>query len=636
MLRALIAFVLFITASASLATAQIKRPISGVVAFSTGDIRISFQDEAGQVIGRSAGVGDPIYLNDEISTGPDTNLQILLKDQTVFTIGPDSSIIFDEFVYDPTDAETSSLSATITKGTFKFISGKIASQKPDNVALNLPNATASIRGTTVAGRVKNNGDSDVILLSGAIAVSSELTPEPVDIFTSGWGTNISDIGAIEAPFPVPEDVLNDILETVTIDITALRAAVDPNAPEGEGEGNGEGDSEGGETQITGPVLTPETVETIEDIVTLVTSNVAGDEDGNVNIGDIASYVLSSGLAEQLGIPEGELEEAGFESVNFDSRLLGFLIGGETPLYLRVKEDSGSYSLANDPSLLQGVENSEQLALYNSKYAGLVSESYAGSATFTRSGLALGRGSTTVTVPTSYNSNGFATFTSNLQGSGSVDYTVNLNYETTAVTGTVDFNDLAINGQTYADIDGTINTNFNGESQAMKVIYSNTGHSGSGGGSADISFMGGFASISDGTNVIDGLIGSFDVSIYETTAIDYINLSSDPTSINSYVTNAEVINFDMSDWNYSNGTYELASNSSVSWDLDGVIYSTIDGDVAQVTTATLNNTSLYDQIDDGNGGTIYALKSDPDIQYYAMTPEKIPALSATQHQIGTAN
>ncbi len=630
MLRVLIAFVLFITASLSVATAQIKRPVSGVVAFTSGDIRISYQDESGEVIGRSAGIGDPIYLNDEIATGPDTNLQILLKDQTVFTIGPDSSIIFDEFVYDPADAETSSLSATITKGTFKFISGKIASQKPDNVALNLPNATASIRGTTVAGRVKNNGDSDVILLSGAIAVSSDVSPEPVDIFTSGWGTSISDIGAIEAPFPVPEDILNDILETVTIDITALRAAVDPNAPEGEGEG------EGDETVAAGPVLTPETVETIEDIVTLVTTNIASDDEGNVNIGDLASYVLSSGLAEQLGIPEGELEEAGFESINFDSRLLGFLIGGETPLYLQIKEDSGSYSIVNDPSLLQGDEFAEQLALYNNKYAGLVSETYAGSATFTRSGLSLGRGSTTVTVPESYNSNGYATFTSNLQGSGSVDYTVTLNYETTAVTGTVDFNDLAINGQTYADIDGTINTNFNGESQASKVLYSNSGHSGSGGGSADISFMGGFASISDGSNVIDGLIGSFDTSIYETTANEYINLSSDPASLNTYVTNTEVINFDMSEWSYDGGTYELISDSNVAWDLDGVIYSTLDGDVAQVTTATLNNTSLYDQFDDGNGGTTYILKSDNDIQYFAMTPEKIPALSATQHQIGTAN
>ena len=624
MLRVLIAFVLFITASFSVATAQIKRPVSGVVAFTSGDIRISYQDESGEVIGRSAGIGDPIYLNDEIATGPDTNLQILLKDQTVFTIGPDSSIIFDEFVYDPADAETSSLSATITKGTFKFISGKIASQKPDNVALNLPNATASIRGTTVAGRVKNNGDSDVILLSGAIAVSSDVSPEPVDIFTSGWGTSISDFGAIEAPFPVPEDILNDILETVTIDITAIRAAVDPDATGGEDEGD--------ETVTAGPVLTPETVETIEDIVTLVTTNINSDDEGNVNIGDLASYVLNSGLAEQLGIPEGELEEAGFESVNFDSRLLGFLIGGETPLYLQVKNDSGSYSMVNDPALLEG----DQLTLYNNKYAGLVSESYAGSATFTRSGLSLGRGSTTVSVPTSYNSNGFATFSSNLQGSGSVDYTVSLNYETTAVTGTVDFNDLAINGQTYADIDGTINTNFNGVTQASKVLYSNSGHSGSGGGSADISFMGGFASISDGSNVIDGLIGSFDANIYETTANEYINLSSDPATLNTYVTNAEVINFDMSDWNYSNGTYELDSDSNVSWDLDGVIYATTDGAVAQVTTATLNNTSLYDQFDDGNGGTTYVLKSDTDVQYYAMTPEKIPALSATQHQIGTAD
>ena len=629
MFRILMIFVLFFSASLSLATAQIKRPVSGVVAFTSGDIRISYQDEAGQVIGRSAGVGDPIYLNDEIATGPETSLQILLKDQTVFTIGPSSSITFDEFVYDPSDAEASSLSAKITKGTFKFISGKIASQKPDNVALNLPNATASIRGTTVAGRVKDNGDSDVILLSGAIAVSSEIAPEPVDIFTSGWGTSISDIGAIEAPFPVPEDVLNDILETVTIDITAIRAAIDPEATEGEGEGEGDGNEE---TETAGPVLTPETVETIEDIVTLVTTNIANDEDGNVNIGDLAGYILSSGLAEQLGIPEGELQEAGFETINFDSQLLGYLISGETPLYLQVKNDSGSYSIVNDPNLM----DTEQLQLYNNKYADLVSSTYAGSATFTRSGLSLGRGSTTVTVPTSYNSNGYATFSSNLQGSGSVDYTVTLNYETTAVSGSVDFKNLALNGQTYADVNGTINTNFNGESQATKILYSNTGHSGTGGTSADLSFMGGFASISDGTNVIDGLIGSFDASIYETTNYEYINLSSDPATTNAYVTNREVINFDMSQWSYDGSAYELISDSSVSWDLDGVIYSTTDGNVAQVTTATLNNTSLYDQVDDGNGGTTYILKSDTDIQYQAMTPEKIPALSATQHQIGTAN
>ena len=287
---------------AGITSAQTVRPVSGVVAVSSGTVLIAYTDESGQEIGRSAGIGDPIYLNDEIRTGPDTSLQILLRDQTVFSIGPDAAIVFDEFVYDPANEDQAALSATVTKGVFKFISGKIANNKPEAMKIKLPNATASIRGTTVAGRVRPDGTSDVVLLSGSMSIQADSGAEPVDIFQSGWGTSVSNAGAVAEAFVVPDDLLNDILTIVAVDITAPQPASE-SASSGEQASNDQNSSDqnsnGQNNQASGPALTPETVETIEDVVLLLTSNVATGDDGNINVENLANYILSSGLADQL-------------------------------------------------------------------------------------------------------------------------------------------------------------------------------------------------------------------------------------------------------------------------------------------------------------------------------------------------
>ncbi len=52
-------------------------------------------------VGRILASGQPLYLNEKISTGPKGSLQVMLIDETVFTIGPNSSMTLDEFIYDP-------------------------------------------------------------------------------------------------------------------------------------------------------------------------------------------------------------------------------------------------------------------------------------------------------------------------------------------------------------------------------------------------------------------------------------------------------------------------------------------------------------------------------------------------------
>ena len=97
----------------------------GVVAAAKGRVEIITPGQVGHV----AQSGQKVFLNDEIKTDSEGHLQVLLLDETVFTIGPNSSIVIDEFVYDP-KTQDGVMQASITKGVFRYVSGRIAAKKP--------------------------------------------------------------------------------------------------------------------------------------------------------------------------------------------------------------------------------------------------------------------------------------------------------------------------------------------------------------------------------------------------------------------------------------------------------------------------------------------------------------------------
>ncbi len=123
-----------------------QQPEVGINAAVRNDVTLVSADSSDT---RPAVVKEKVYLGDTVTSGPAGALQILLKDQTVFTVGPNCSMTIDEFVYDPA-SEDGTLSASIKKGTFRFMSGKIASN-PNNVKLNSPVASMGIRGTMIEG-----------------------------------------------------------------------------------------------------------------------------------------------------------------------------------------------------------------------------------------------------------------------------------------------------------------------------------------------------------------------------------------------------------------------------------------------------------------------------------------------------
>ena len=181
---------------------------SGVIAMASNPIKIT--NAQGEV--RIAKTGDKIYLNDKIQTDSQGKTQILLKDQMTISLGPNSQMVVDKFVYDPKEKSKNELSTQIKQGAFKFISGKIASDNKDAMKVSTPKATIAIRGTGVAGEVQPTGTDTIVLLDGQIGVTSNTDSKTTqNIALSGYGVTVNPNGLVSQPTLIPTATLNTIL-----------------------------------------------------------------------------------------------------------------------------------------------------------------------------------------------------------------------------------------------------------------------------------------------------------------------------------------------------------------------------------------------------------------------------------------
>lgn len=107
-------------------------------------------DHAGQE--RPVAVGTPLLVGDTVYTGKETALGLTLKDETLMSIGPNTELTLQAYLFEPARGELS-LSSRMNRGTMQFVSGQIARLKPEAVAIDTPAGTIGVRGTHFALKV---------------------------------------------------------------------------------------------------------------------------------------------------------------------------------------------------------------------------------------------------------------------------------------------------------------------------------------------------------------------------------------------------------------------------------------------------------------------------------------------------
>ncbi|WP_308918181.1 FecR domain-containing protein [Jannaschia sp. LMIT008] len=100
---------------------------------------------------RPARSGDAIALADRVQTRPDSGMQVLLLDRSVFTIGANADLTIDRFVYDP-DRDAGDVAASVARGAFRFVSGR-AANRGTVATIATPAGTIGVRGTILEGWV---------------------------------------------------------------------------------------------------------------------------------------------------------------------------------------------------------------------------------------------------------------------------------------------------------------------------------------------------------------------------------------------------------------------------------------------------------------------------------------------------
>ena len=236
---------------------------AGVSAAVTGQVALSRPQV---VTARPVVSGEPILLQDTIRSGVRSGAQIMLLDQTVFTIGPESELVVDEFVYDP-NTNTGKVSAKLAQGVFRFVSGTIAKKHPEDVNLALPSGTLGVRGTLVGVSADRLTRRSLLVLLGEGRQNDTGAPPGeievcnagscVQVRSAGFGTRIGgpDVPPLE-PFRVPADEIDRLTQAVsdplgwvgdaksgdTPDVAADSNSGDPRSPteiSGRGAASGE-------------------------------------------------------------------------------------------------------------------------------------------------------------------------------------------------------------------------------------------------------------------------------------------------------------------------------------------------------------------------------------------------------------
>ena len=122
---------------------------------------------------------------DDVRTG-NGRMAIEFLDSSVVRLTEHSKIVIDDFVYDP-DPNKSKLALNMASGTARFITGRLAGIKKENIFIKTPSATIGIRGTDFTTTVDELGRSLVILLPDAMGNASG------EISVTTWsGTEILD------------------------------------------------------------------------------------------------------------------------------------------------------------------------------------------------------------------------------------------------------------------------------------------------------------------------------------------------------------------------------------------------------------------------------------------------------------
>lgn len=170
--------------------------------------------------------GTQIFADETIASSSEGRAQLMFLDQTTLSMGPNTTIVLDQFVFDPASGG-GEMGLNLAEGTLRFIGGALSRDRPATITT--PAATIGIRGST--------------------AIVSHVSGDTVAVFVSGERMCISTAGGTSACTSRRGGVLNGAGYVGEVSPGFLNALITQvnNQPIGGASGAGGGGALGGGT-----------------------------------------------------------------------------------------------------------------------------------------------------------------------------------------------------------------------------------------------------------------------------------------------------------------------------------------------------------------------------------------------------
>jgi hypothetical protein len=123
-------------------------PFVGLVKVAEGTAEVQRGDQT-----LPARPGLVLQEGDVLRTGADGRLGVVLRDDTRVSLGPETEIRIDRFLFAPAQGQLA-LVLKMARGVAAYVSGKIAKLSPDAVRVETPVAIVGVRGTKFAAKLE--------------------------------------------------------------------------------------------------------------------------------------------------------------------------------------------------------------------------------------------------------------------------------------------------------------------------------------------------------------------------------------------------------------------------------------------------------------------------------------------------
>ena len=162
--------------------------------------------------------GSDIEFKDNVRTGKG-GVGITFVDDTNVAVSSHSSLVIDEFIYDPNSKTGSKLVMNIALGTVRYASGNIAKLSNQNVDIRTPTARIGVLGTAFSMTVDEVGKSLIILLpnkDGTVGKISVETGAGQVIMNQAFQSTMVGTGESRPSKPVILDLTLDQINNLLI------------------------------------------------------------------------------------------------------------------------------------------------------------------------------------------------------------------------------------------------------------------------------------------------------------------------------------------------------------------------------------------------------------------------------------